>query len=141
MAGIFGGGDVPLSGTDPIQQWGNYSGNQINDAWRGAQGGMSGTDPIAPWGGYTGNQIGNAWQQAQQEPSLWDKLTKAVGDTKPEDLKKAQDFLKPPAAPPLSPAAAPSMRERASMNPYHNIYSRLSLDPKTALKMLMGNLG
>lgn len=75
---------------------------------------------------------------ATQPDSLMSQISKALGSTQGQDaLKKLQGAMQGPQ--PLSgatPPAGPPMQRPTMMNPYHNLYSRVSLDPQTALAAL-----
>jgi hypothetical protein len=71
------------------------------------------------------------------ERTLWEKLAEGLGANEPMDLNKA---LKELGAPPQArPGAATPAGVGASYgNPYLNIYRRSSIDPRAALKSLLG---
>jgi hypothetical protein len=71
------------------------------------------------------------------EPTLWEKLAAGVGEDKPFDLNKTLSEL---GAPPTARggATAPLRDPYQPGNPYLNIYRRSPVDPRMALKALLG---
>lgn len=109
---------------------------------------QSGNAPWAQPTGYSGltpDQIQAVQQQGyytgggQQPESLWDKLRAGLGTPGAGDaLKKITEELGgKPYQSPASPISHGAIGAGGG-NPYFNIYRHISLDPRAALKSLMG---
>jgi hypothetical protein len=83
------------------------------------------------------NTQGYYTPSAAREKTLMEKLAAGLGaDNKPFDLNKTLSEI---GQPPQAQPAGPRPLDRGGlMNPYLNIYRRGSIDPRAALKALLG---